>query len=68
MHGVQAVSIVRIGLQSGKSLPTVAALLCDTCMAPSRHALKGAGLDNMTVIIVQFTRGAAPVVGGEAKS
>ena len=48
---------MRIGLESGKSLPTVAALLCDTCMAPSRHALKGAGLDNMTVIIVQFTAG-----------
>ena len=46
---------MRIGLQSGKSLSTVAALLCDTCMAPSRHALKGAGLDNMTVIIIQFT-------------
>lgn len=46
--------MVRAGIESGKRLSAVAALLCDTCLAPTRHALKGCGLDNMTVIIVQF--------------
>ena len=51
---------MRGGIESGKSLTAVASLLCDTCLAPTRQALKGCGLDNMTVIIVQF-RGKTPV-------
>jgi serine/threonine protein phosphatase PrpC len=52
----QVVDFVKTWRAEGSSLVECGSRLCDEALAPRKDYYKGAGLDNMTVMIVDFKR------------